>query len=419
VSDRASNQHDVVIVGAGPGGSASAAFLAAAGLRVLLVDKSTFPRDKTCGDAVSAQGVGLLDELGLGPTIRRAGFKTRGVTIVSPSGRKLTAGIPPSDGLPNYGLVVKRLTLDQMILDAAESAGAEVVDGVHVRGLERAPGGGWAIRGDRAGKAFSASGHTAIIAVGASLPLLRQLNLVPEKIGYSFAARTYFEGIDGLDDRLNIHFDGVPLPGYGWIFPVSRTAANVGAGYYRRGPSTPPTAATTLDAFLKEPRISRRFRSATQLSPVKGYPIRTDFHRSRSTADRLLVVGEAAGLVNPFTGEGIDYALESARLASAALQDAFQAGDLGPASLGRYEGALRRRFHRLFVLTHLMRRVYMTPALLEPLLAACAKHPDMTRLLISVLLSYESPLKAFTPSVVGRVLLSAVTFNRPRSPRSA
>ncbi len=414
--ENAANQHDVVIVGAGPGGSSAAAFLARAGLDVLLLDKASFPRDKTCGDAVSAQGVEILDELGLGTRLRRTGFKTPAVTIVSPSSYRLRTDIPPADGLPRYGIVVKRLDLDQMVLDAAATAGATFKDRVHVRGMERTAG-GWTISGDRGGTRFSAMGRVVVMAVGASLPLMRQLDLVPQKMEFAFAARTYFEDILGLDDSLHIHFDGVPLPGYGWIFPVSATAANVGAGFYRRGPSTPTTAAGMLKSFLDFPPLAERFRNARQLAPIKGFPIRTDFHRSRCLADRLLVVGEAAGLVNPFTGEGIDYALESGRMAAQALLDAFQSGDIGRSSLGCYERSLRRRFQMLFRLTYLMRQLYMTPALLDPLIRACAAWPDMARLLISVLLSYESPIKAFAPSVMGRVLLTTA-LGEPRSPRS-
>jgi geranylgeranyl reductase family protein len=412
-------KHDVVIVGAGPGGSASAAFLARAGLDVLLLDKATFPRDKTCGDAVSAQGVEILDELGLGSRLRRNGFKVPAVTIVSPSGYRLRSDIPPADGLPRYGLVVKRLELDQMVLDAARDFGAGFVGGVHVRGIEQDARGGWSVHGDRGDRPFSAEGRVLVMAVGAALPLMRQLDLVPNTIDYAFAARAYYEGIQGLDDALHIHFDGVPLPGYGWIFPVSETSANVGAGYYRRGAKAPPTAAAVLDDFLRHPPLARRMKDAVRITPVKGFPIRTDFHRSRCLGDRMLVVGEAAGLVNPFTGEGIDYALESARMAAESLTRAFDSGDLSLASLGRYERVLRRRFQLLFRMTHLMRRMYMTPALLDPLLLACSRWPDMTQLLISVLLSYESPVKAFAPSVLGRVLLASTPWGRPRSPRSA
>jgi len=419
MSPNAGTQHDVIVVGAGPGGSACATFLARTGLDVLLVDKASFPRDKTCGDAVSAQGVEILDQLGLGNRLRRIGFKVPAVTIVSPGGHELRAGIPPADGLPRYGIVVKRFELDEMVRKAAEAAGASFVDKVHVRGMEHTSGGGWTIRGDRAGTSFSASGRIVVMAVGASLPLMRHLDLITSEPEYAFAARAYYEDVAGLDDALHIHFDGVPLPGYGWIFPVSETAANVGAGYYRRGPCTPPTAAAVLEAFLNHSPLAKRFRAARRLTPVKGFPIRTDFHRSKCLADDLLVVGEAAGLVNPFTGEGIDYALESARMAAHVVVKAFEEGDLSPASLSRYDRILRRRFQTLFRLTHLMRRVYMTPTLLDPLVMACAKWPDMTRLLISVLLSYESPIKAFAPTVLARILLSSTPFGKPRTPRSA
>jgi flavin-dependent dehydrogenase len=146
-----------------------------------------------------------------------------------------------------------------------------------------------------------------------------------------------------------------------------------------------------------------------------GYPLRTDFHRSRSVGERLLLVGEAAGLVNPFTGEGIDYALESGQLAGRWLGQCLNEGDVSQAALAGYDRQLRRRFQATFVYTHLLRSLYMTPLLLDPLLRASRRWTDLADRLVRIFLAYEHPLRAVTPIVALRVLRSL----RPVPPAAA
>jgi flavin-dependent dehydrogenase len=159
-----------------------------------------------------------------------------------------------------------------------------------------------------------------------------------------------------------------------------------------------------MTQFLSNRGLQPRFEAARRVGPVKGFPIRTDFQRSPVIGDRLLLVGEAAGLVNPFTGEGIDYALESARIAAQNLMTCFDRGDFSRRSLSQYERVLRGRFQRVFVLSHRMRRLYMNPVLLDPLIRACARWSELTDLLVRTLLGYADPGEAVRPAVVLKVL---------------
>lgn len=155
-----------------------------------------------------------------------------------------------------------------------------------------------------------------VIATGAATGLLNRLGLLTKQPQSIVAARAYFEDIVHLQECLEFCFSGVTLPGYGWIFPTSKTTANVGTGYVvrpdrRNQPLSPRSAFTT---FLHDPYVHQVLSGANQVTEVKTYPIRTDFARTSTFGRRVLLVGEAAGLVNPLTGDGIDYALESGKL---------------------------------------------------------------------------------------------------------
>jgi geranylgeranyl reductase family protein len=396
---------DVAVIGAGPAGSATGAFLARQGLRVLLLDKADFPRDKTCGDALSPRAIHFLHDLDLGKEVEKSAFQVNDVVVTSPEGSEITIPISPHPDYPPYGYIVPRLDLDDLIRERALSAGAEFRGGMRVLNLHPNPASGITLscRGQRGMLEIEA--HTAVIATGANLALLRQLDLIPQDQQLSYAARAYFEGVRGLGEAIHIRFDGIPLPGYGWLFPLRDEAANIGAGFYRRGRHTPPTAREATERFLEHPPIHNLLKGSVQNGPIRGFPIRTDFHRSPIVGPRILLVGEAAGLVNPFTGEGVDYALESAHIASAEITAAFSDGDpAGSALSARFERAMRDRFQRSFVSIHLLRSVYVNALLLNPLVRACGRWPDLGRLLIDIMLEYQNPAHALRPRTVARVL---------------
>jgi geranylgeranyl reductase family protein len=399
---------DVVVVGAGPGGSAAAAALARAGHDVLLLDRSEFPREKTCGDALSPIGVTVLRDLGLDEALERLAYRFDGVRITAPGGRTVATVVPPHAVHPAHGYVAPRNDLDEWIRQAAVGLGARFEGRFHARGFHYADG-SIIVRGEAVGRQAERSAHLVIVATGASLPLLVSAGLASRRIAYAHAARTYFEGTSGIGRDLHIRFDGVPLPGYAWVFPVSDTSANVGAGFYRHTRSTPATAAAMLQAFLASPGARTLLDGARPSGPVRGFPLRTDFHRSPSIGRHILLVGEAAGLVNPFTGEGIDYALESGLIAAEAAQAILDEGDFTPRSLTRYDRALRARFQRIFVLTHFLRSFYMNSLLLDPFLHACDRWPDLARMLVEIMLTYRDPAQALRPSVLLRVARAAVS----------
>ncbi|MFN8481794.1 MAG: geranylgeranyl reductase family protein [Anaerolineae bacterium] len=395
--------YDVVIIGAGPGGSAAAYYLARRGLDVLLLDKADFPRDKTCGDGLTPRAVSVLKDMGLLDELLQVGHLTPALEIVAPMGHSVAFGIPKVGDWPGFSLVVPRLILDDLLLQKAISAGATFQGGTRVFQAQPAPD-GVTVRGTRKDGPVEVRARAAIVATGASPTLLIEMGILKKVPDMMVASRAYFEDVRGLKDEVYLTFQGIPLPGYGWIFPVSETSANIGAGLVRRGWTNrwrKETSAQAFQSFLATPTLKTMLEHARQVGPVKGYPLRMDFAESPTYGERTLLVGEAAGLVNPLTGEGIDYALESGHMAAAHLAAMFESGDFSSARFAEYDALLRERFQRLFVFCTRVREICVNPLLLNPLVAVANYRPALRLRLVHAVLGLRgSPLETTNSPVV-------------------
>lgn len=401
--------HDVVIVGAGPGGSAAAYYLAKQGLDVMLLDKSDFPRDKTCGDGLTPRALNILRDMDLLNDLLQLGSRVNSLEIAAPKGHAVEAPFPKENGKPGYTLIVPRLVFDDAVRAKALASGAKFESPVRV--TEVIPDrNSVVVTGKRHGQAVTIKARVAIVAVGANIPLLLQMGLLKQTPQMALAARAYFEGVGGLTDQMLLSFDGVPLPGYGWVFPLPNSAANVGAGIFPwgwMGRWIPRRTRSAFDTFTQTQTVQSMLAGAHQVGPVKGYPLRMDFATAPTFGERVLLVGEAAGLVNPLTGEGIDYALESGKVAAEYLVKQFEAGDFSRQHLAGYDQALRRRFQRLFVFCSLTRNLFVNPLLIEPMVRAAIRRPDLKMLLINIMFGQQAALENISVRrVLRRVLAS-------------
>ncbi len=402
--------HDVIVIGAGPGGSTTAHYLAQAGLNVLLLDKFDFPREKTCGDALTPRAVAQLDALGLLPQLQAAAQRVSGVEVVAPSGLMTRAELSAQAGRPDYALVVPRLILDAAICERAIRSGARFQGQTHVTAIETTSS-GILVRARQAGGTVAFTGRLAVIATGASPKLLLQAGLLQQPPHTIVAARAYFEDIPDLSRHLRFHFNGVPLPGYGWVFPLSESSANIGIGSLRAAQNGTGRSGKSADFahFIATPAIQALLSGARQGGPVKSYPLRTDFATAPTVGERVLAVGEAAGLVNPITGEGIDYALESGKLAAAHLIELFRTGDLSQPALQCYDGVLREHFQPLFVYCRRRQRLIGSRWVLNQLIRAVDRRVAYRQKLINILLGQVEISMAASQKPLWKTVLSAAT----------
>ena len=396
--------HDVAIVGAGPGGAAAAYYLAKAGLDVALLDKASFPREKTCGDGLTPQAVAVLEDMGALTAAELEINPIKQVRVFSPSGRVAGVSIPTSGPYPPFALVIPRLQLDQAVLERAVHAGAAFHPGLRVKDITSRDT-YVQIQGESGRKTVKIDARFTIVATGANLSLLRRIDLLPDHPKLIRAVRGYFEGAQ-FEPSLDFRFDNVPLPGYGWVFSVTQTSANIGLGLWpaRDGRSRRISPQNSFEHFIQSPGMRTVLTGAEQVGPIRGYPLRTDFIDSKTYNGRILLVGEAAGLVNPLTGEGIDYALESGKIAAKFLTEIMGNSKSVSMDMGEYDHRLRLRFQPIFQFSDLVRRLCMNRICLEALTRWAVRREDLRALLANIVLGNVQPPAKITLGKVMRLI---------------
>jgi geranylgeranyl reductase family protein len=319
---------DLLVVGGGPAGAAAAIRGAAAGLSVVVCDKASFPRDKTCGDGLTTSALRLLDRLGLDPLAVAGWEPVRGVAVRSPSGRVVDLPLP-ADGL--FAAVAPRAALDVALLDVAARRGAEIRQEAALEGLSDT---GESVEATLSGGAVVRARHV-VAADGMYSAVRRLTGANGVHLGEWHAFRQYFTGV--ADRRLWVIFEPDLLPGYAWVFPVAGGRANVGFGLPRRpGVSVRPMAAQWRD-LLERPALRALLDGAEPEGHHRAWPIPADLARVPLSSGRVLFTGDAAGATDPMTGEGIGQALLTGVLAA----EAIAAAGPDPGAVGRrYQAAV-------------------------------------------------------------------------------
>ena len=395
---------DVIVVGAGPAGSAAAYFLAEAGVRVLLVDRQEFPREKTCGDGVSSDALGLLAAMGLEGWIAREEFVApRSLLLSAPNG--VSAAVDYDSAPFCYGRVIPRDVLDEALVGRAVDAGARFAERLHVRHCARENDRTVRVDGVTGGQLITETAHILIIAEGTSGRLSRELGLIssaPDLV----AVRGYFGGAAGPDDLLEIHYARSVTPGYVWVFPLGGGRVNVGLGTFARQVKRRHLnlAAELKQAIQVTPQLHRRLAHSVPESPVRGCPLRTGLQRSRLCADNVLVSGEAAHLVNPLTGEGIASALESGRLAAGRAIAALHEGDFSRKTLAAYADQIKARYAADHRAALLLRQILKYPCVMNQVIRRARNDERLTREIGLAIIGVTSPRVLLKPSMLVRCL---------------
>ena len=315
MSASADHQCDVLIVGAGPAGTAAAITLVDAGRSVIVVDRAVFPRDKCCGDGLTTLALRELEHLGLDPATVPSLLAVSGAWLRSPNGREFEVPLP-DDGV--YAAVATRLDLDAALVELAINRGAVVHQGVAAtQVLRRADGIDVTVEGVGVIRA-----DAVIAADGMWSPIRRMVGAGGDGYrGEWHAFRQYFEHVTGpAAERLIVWFEPDLLPGYAWSFPLPGGRANVGFGVLRDGALRGrDMAATWRDLLHRDHVVEALGPGATPIDRHTAWPIPARVDDVVLTHGRVIFVGDAAAATDVLTGEGIGQALLTGRLAAEAI----------------------------------------------------------------------------------------------------
>jgi geranylgeranyl reductase family protein len=327
---------DVIVVGAGPAGSATAFHLAQAGLDVLLLEKSIFPREKVCGDGLTPRAVKQLVSMGIPLQAEDGWFPNKGLRIIG-GGVRLELDWPELSSYPGFGLVRTRRGFDETLARAAQKAGARLLEGVTVTGPVTGDDGritGVTARPTAPGEAERTyRGRLVVAADGNSSRLSLAMGLAKrDDRPLGVAVRTYYTSPrhrdDYLESWLELWDSDRLLPGYGWIFGMGDGTSNVGLGLLNTSAAFQHTDyRALLKRWLAGMPAGWGYTEENRTEPIRGAALPMGFNRTPHYTRGLLLAGDAGGMVNPFNGEGIAYAMESGEIAARVIAQALARPD--------------------------------------------------------------------------------------------
>jgi len=379
-----------IIIGAGPAGASTSIFLSQAGIPHVIIDKENFPRDKVCGDACSGKTAfvlrkanpawlaEILDE----PQSYTPSF---GITFVAPNGKPLdipfTKDRKPETKAP--GFTVPRLVFDNYLFQKIPSPYATVFQQAKSISFTEPKDGKVCVKFNQGENEYEV---TASVLVGAdgdkSIVRKTFLNKSNTPKSYAVGLRAYYEGVTGLhkDNFIELHFLPEVLPGYFWIFPLPNGMTNVGVGILSETVRSKKInlREQMLAAIKNNPSISHRFANAKLHDKIQGWGLPLAMEREQMSGDNFVLTGDAASLIDPFSGEGIGNALYSGMLAADAIKEAVTKKQFSAAFFKEtYDDVIYKRLGDEFKISAALQRLCKYPWLFNFVVNKAYKSPAL------------------------------------------
>jgi geranylgeranyl reductase family protein len=404
VQPAASRDADVIVVGAGPAGSATAHHLARAGHDVLLLEKTSFPREKVCGDGLTPRAVRSLVSMGIDTSEQAGWLHNKGLRIIG-GGMRLEIPWPELASYPAYGLVRPRSDFDDLLARQAVKSGAVLRENTTVTGPVLDKAGritGVTTKGENGPVTYSAPLVVAADGNSSRLSLAMGLEKRDDR-PMGVAVRTYYRSPRHDDDWLESWLelwdrgdDGKErlLPGYGWIFGVGDGTSNVGLGILNTSTAWGKVDyKDLLKRWLDQTPEEWGFRDENRTQPVRGAALPMGFNRQPHYANGMLLVGDSGGMVNPFNGEGIAYAMESGEIAAQVIAQALArpTADARERALQAYPQTLKQTYGGYYTVGRMFVKAIGDDRVMKLATRHGLPHPVLMRFVLKLMANLTDP----------------------------